>query len=303
MHDIRPVIRSRDHERAAEAGVSPGGRRNDLNADIGPHRHVRHLGQLVVGDLRRPDESVQHGLVQNHPQVGWFRPVENALPPRPGRRPGRPPLISREQVLACALQIVDRDGLTALTMRRLGTELGVDPMAVYRHVSGKSALYDGVVECVFAEVAIPPRGGDWAEDLEAIARALRTTLLTHPNAVPLLGTRPPTTPACFRIIEAAVTVLLDAGFSPQDAADGVDCTGRLVIGHVLAQTGLPPGGDVDGGEAEHRQTQQALTPAQSPGLAAVTRAGARHDPERLFELGMEGIRLTLASQLQHKPWQ
>jgi hypothetical protein len=73
--------------------------------------------------------------------------------------------------------------------------------------------------------------------------------------VPLLGTRPPTTPAGFRIIEAAVTVLLDAGFSPQDAADGVDCTGRPVIGHVLAQAGLPPGGDIDDGEAEHRQTQ------------------------------------------------
>jgi hypothetical protein len=55
--------------------------------------------------------------------------------------------------------------------------------------------------------------------------------------------------------------------SPQDAADSVDCTGRLVIGHVLAQAGLPPGGDVDGGEAEHRQTQQALIPAWPPSPA------------------------------------
>jgi len=61
--------------------------------------------------------------------------------------------------------------------------------------------------------------------------------------------------------------------------------------------GPPPGGDIDGGEAEHEQTQHALTPAQFPGLAAVTRAGVRHDPERLFELGMQGIQLTLASQL------
>jgi hypothetical protein len=108
-------------------------------------------------------------------------------------------------------------------------------------------------------------------------------------------------PAGFKIIEAAVTVLLDAGFSPQDAADGVDCTGRLVIGHVLAQADPPPGADTDGGEAQHEQAQQALPPAQFPGLAAVTRAGVRHDPERLFELGMQGIQLTLASQLQHTP--
>ena len=91
------------------------------------------------------------------------------------------------------------------------------------------------------------------------------------------------------------------GFSPQDAADGVDCTRRLVYRPRPGQAGLPPGGDIDGGEAEHQQTQQALTPAQFPGLAAVTRAGVRHDPDRLFELGMQGIRLTLASQLQRKP--
>jgi TetR/AcrR family transcriptional regulator, tetracycline repressor protein len=217
---------------------------------------------------------------------------------RSGRRPGRPPLLAREQVLACALGIVDRDGLTALTMRRLGTELGVDPMAVYRHVGGKSGLYDGVVEHVFAQVDLPPRRGDWPGDLAAIARALRTTLLAHPSALSLLGTRPPATPASFRIIEAAVTVLLDAGFSPQDAADGVDCTGRLVVGHVLAQAGPPPSGDTDGGEAEHEQTQHALPQTQFPGLAAVTRAGVRHDPERLFELGLQGIQFTLAAQLQ-----
>lgn len=188
----------------------------------------------------------------------------------------------------------------ALTMRRLGTELGVDPMAVFRHVNGKAGLYDGLVESVYAEVALPPRHGDWAEDLMAIAWAFRATLLSHPNVVPLLATRPPATPAGFRVIEAAVTVLLGGGFSPQDAADGVDCAARLVIGHVLAQAG-PSLDGVDGGEAEHVQTQAALSAEQFPGLAAVTRAGVRHDPERLFERGMQGVKRTLASQLQRLP--
>lgn len=220
---------------------------------------------------------------------------------RTARRPGRPPLITRDQVLAAALQIVDRDGLGALTMRRLGAELGVDPMAVYHHVSGKAALYDGLIERIFAEVEIPPRTGDWAEDFSALTRALRATLLAHPHAVPLLGTRPPVSPAGFRVIEAAVTVLLDAGYSPQDVADAVDCAGRLVIGHVLAEAGQPPVADIGGGEAEHRQAQQGLSTAQFPGLAAVTRAGVTHNPDRLFELALRGIQLTLATQLERTP--
>ena len=220
---------------------------------------------------------------------------------RPVRGPGRPPLISRGQVLACALEVADHDGLEAVTMRRLGAELGVDPMAVSRKLGGKSALYDGLVEHVLGEVAIPPRTGDWAADFTALARALRATLLAHPSTVPLLGTHPPVTPGSFEVIEAAVAVLLDAGFGAQDAADGVDCAARLVIGHVLAEAGQPPPGDTGDGDAQHQQAQQALPAAQFPGLAAITRAGIVHDPARLFDLALRGLLLALARQPKPTP--
>jgi TetR/AcrR family transcriptional regulator, tetracycline repressor protein len=227
----------------------------------------------------------------------------SAGPPvgRQVRGPGRPPLISREQVLACALEVADHDGLEAVTMRRLGAELGVDPMAVSRKLGGKSALYDGLVEHVLAEVAIPPRTGDWAGDFTALARALRATLLAHPHTVPLLGTHPPVTPGSFQIIEAAVAVLLDAGFGAQDAADGVDCAARLVIGHVLAEAGQPPAGDTDFGDAQHWQAQQALPAARFPGLAAITRAGVQHDPARLFDFALRGLLLALAREFEPMP--
>ena len=210
------------------------------------------------------------------------------------RRTGRPPLISRGAVLTKALQIVDADGLDALTMRRLGAELGVDPMAVYRHVSDKAALYDGLVESVYAAIEYPPRTGDWSADFPALIRALRTTLLAHPSVVPLLGTRPVNSPGGFRAMEAALTVLLDAGFSPQDAADAVDCAARLVVGHVLAEAGSPPVPDLGGGEAEHRQRQAELPAQEFPGLTAVNQAGVRHDAGRLFEKGLRGLTLELA---------
>ena len=205
------------------------------------------------------------------------------------RRRGRPARISREQILGAALAIVDDHGLERLTMRRLGADLGVDPMTIYHHVPDKAALFDGITERVVAEVEIPSPSGDWRDDLRAVTHAARAACLHHPNAVPLLGTRPPITQPAFALVEAITGILLRAGFSAEAAADGFDCVGRLVIGHVLAETGRPPGGEVSGGEEEHRQAQQTLPEGRYPSLAAVQRAGVRHDPDQLFELALDGL--------------
>jgi TetR/AcrR family transcriptional regulator, tetracycline repressor protein len=196
------------------------------------------------------------------------------------------------------LRIVDEHGLERLTMRRLGAELGLDPMAVYGHIPDKAALFDGLIESVLAEIEVPASTGDWVEDLRAVTRAARTTLLAHPHVVPLLGTRPPVTEPAFALVEAITTILLSAGFTEEQSADGYDCAGRLVVGHVLAEAGRPPGGDVDGGEEEHRRAQQTLSVTRFPALARVQHAGVRHDPNRLFELALDGLILTLSA---HRP--
>jgi TetR/AcrR family transcriptional regulator, tetracycline repressor protein len=212
-------------------------------------------------------------------------------------RPGRPPVLSRQRVLTSAMGIVDEHGLEGLTMRRLGATLGVDPMAIYHHVPDKAALFDGLVERVMASVELPPPTGRWPDDLRATARAVRRTLLAHPQAIPLLGTRPPTTEAAFDVFEAVAGILLRAGFTAQQAADGVDCAARTVIGHTLAEGGRSPGVVIDGGEAEHEEAQQSLPPDRYPGLSAIGRAGIQHDPDRLFELALDGLELVLLRQL------
>ena len=209
------------------------------------------------------------------------------------RRRGRPPRVSRDQILDSALRIVDGHGLERLTMRRLGAELGVDPMAIYGHIPDKAALFDGLIEYVLAEIGVPAPTGDWVTDLRAVARAARTTLLAHPHVVPLLGTRPPVTEPAFALVEAITSILLSAGFTEEQSADGFDCAGRLLVGHVLAEAGRPPGGDVGGGEEEHRRAQQTLPATRFPALARVQHAGVHHDSNRLFELALDGLILTL----------
>lgn len=167
-------------------------------------------------------------------------------------------------------------------------------MAVYGHVADKAALLDSLVELVLAEVEPPALTRAWAADLRAVARAARTTVLAHPHVVPLLGTRPPITQPAFALVEAITSILLAAGLREEQAADGFDCVGRLVIGHALAEAGRPPGGDVGGGEEEHRQAQETLPAERYPALARVQRAGVRHDPDRLFELALDGLVLALS---------
>src|SRR3989337_1069 len=92
--------------------------------------------------------------------------------------------LDRRRVLQAALGLADREGLDALTMRRLGNELGVDPMTVHHHVESKDRLLDGIAELLWEEVALPESSGDPAEALRGLARALRDLFRRHPPAAP-----------------------------------------------------------------------------------------------------------------------
>ena len=86
--------------------------------------------------------------------------------------------ITREVVLAAALEIIDRDGADGLSMRRLARALGRDPMILYRHAPNKAALLDGVAETVLAQLKVDSADRDWATQLRAVARRCTTGSVT-----------------------------------------------------------------------------------------------------------------------------
>lgn len=152
--------------------------------------------------------------------------VERGSPEKRGR-------LSRPLVLAAAVALVDRDGLAALTMRRLATDLGVEPMAIYRYTAGKEALVDGLVEAFFAEVNERLRtsageihsGRDaesagllWRAELRRIARAFAFVVHAHPEILSVVATRPLSLPVARRpapllqLTEHILAVLGRAGF-------------------------------------------------------------------------------------------
>jgi AcrR family transcriptional regulator len=147
--------------------------------------------------------------------------------------------ITREVVLAAALEIIDADGADGLSMRRLARALDRDPMILYRHTPNKAALLDGVAETVLAQLTVDPADPDWAAQLRTVARDYRRLALAHPRMVPLLVTRPLATPLALRPkgtlrpLEDILALLTRAGFSGPDALHIYRALFGFLHGHIL----------------------------------------------------------------------
>ena len=138
--------------------------------------------------------------------------------------------LSRERVLRAAIGLADRDGIEALSMRKLGQALGVDAMAMYRHVQSKDDLLDGVVEMIVGEIERPVVGDDWKAALRQQAMAARAVMLRHPWARRVLEERGTSGPAALAHIEAVLATLLGAGFSIEVAHHALHVLDSRIFG-------------------------------------------------------------------------
>jgi len=138
--------------------------------------------------------------------------------------------LTRERVLQAAVDLADRGGNEALSMRKLGQELGVDAMALYRHVRGKDDLLDGLVEVIVGQIERPTPGGDWKTSLRRRAMAARSVMLRHPWARRVLEERGTGGPACLAYIESVLTTLHDGGFSIELAHHALHVLSSRIFG-------------------------------------------------------------------------
>ncbi|MGW7198816.1 TetR/AcrR family transcriptional regulator [Streptomyces chryseus] len=169
-----------------------------------------------------------------------------------GRRAGdrgRYGRLSRERVLATALEVVDRDGLSGLSMRKLGAELGVEAMALYRYAPSKDALLDGLVEAFCQELhqdlerdPVPGSGpADWRGELRRVALATYRVALRHPHVVPLLATRLLSTPMArrplpvLRVDERVLALLHGAGRGEREAVEAHRRFTAWLLGYLLVE--------------------------------------------------------------------
>ena len=172
---------------------------------------------------------------------------------RTSRRP-----LDQQRILRAGVEFIDDHGLMALTMRRLGSHLGVEAMALYRYVPGRDQLLDGVVEVLMDELyretmlADPTRS--WPEYLQHLAHGVRRLALAHPKVFPLVATRPPSAPwlrpplRSLRWVEGFLAGLAHHGFSPESSVTVYRAFSTFLLGHLLLETAsLDAALDLDSG--------------------------------------------------------
>lgn len=196
--------------------------------------------------------------------------------------------LTRERILRAALDLVDREGLDAISMRRVGEELGVEAMSLYNHVANKAAILDGIFEAVLAEMPDVRPGSkraandSWQDMMRERGHALRAVLRAHPHCLPLFATRPAVTAASLAHLEAALAVLRGAGFSAADALRAFQVLLAFAVGHAIASY-APIASD------DSRPDYAGLSETEFPRVREMARLLPGRDIEEEFVFGLEGL--------------
>jgi AcrR family transcriptional regulator len=186
--------------------------------------------------------------------------------------------LTRERVMQTAVELADRAGLEALTMRNLAHELGVEAMSLYYHVTNKEAILDGITEAVMAEInaaVSPAPDGDWKHTLRSRILTAREVLLRHPWAPSLIGTRTEISLEAMRYFEGVLATLKEGGLSYDLAHHAMHALGSRALG--FTQELFEP----DDQNLADEQTSEmlALMADQFPHLVGMMMEIAHDDPE------------------------
>lgn len=198
--------------------------------------------------------------------------------------------LTRQQIVAAAIALVDREGLAALTMRKLAAELGVGPMTLYYHVPDKAGLEDLIFDAVMGEVDFTTDDPtlDVEERAVRLGHALRTALLAHPNTVPITLSRSARTPGQLGPVEAMLGILYDMGLGPTDAIVAVDVVGQYVFGTTLAYVNHLAA-EAQAPEAPETGGDTGIDPAQFPHLMRAIAESEYQGWDRMFDRGLRAL--------------
>ena len=205
--------------------------------------------------------------------------TDDASSPRRGRPPRGATRLTRESIIEATLEVVDADGIDAVSMRTVARTLGVDAKSLYNHVRGKDDLLDAVAEQLLGGLVFPAPTGDLRGDLRAIAYGFRQGALLHPAAAPLVLTRQLSSWEGLAPVEAVVSVLLRAGCPPDEAVHLLRTLAAMLIGTLLREVSAGPTFGVDDGIAARRE---ALERSGLPAIGEVGAHLARFDREAEF---------------------
>lgn len=170
------------------------------------------------------------------------------------------------------MQIADAEGLAAVSMRRLATELKVEAMSIYHHLANKDALLDGLVERIAGEILeesasiTTEPSDDWRDDVRARSLAARRVMMRHPWAPSLITSRRAIPVEIQAVFEAALAAMIRGGLSYRIAHRGMHALSSMILGFVNEPFSPPASGDSGGSEPAE---VDALSPEMIAAMADV----------------------------------
>ncbi|MEV6135046.1 TetR/AcrR family transcriptional regulator C-terminal domain-containing protein [Nocardia sp. NPDC051990] len=200
----------------------------------------------------------------------------------------RPRSLTSPAIAAAAVAVLDRDGLSGLTMRAVAKELRIATMGLYRYVADRDELELLVVDHLLADIDLtPPTAPDWRDRVATLLDRMRTTASAHPAAVPLIVRHRQSAPNSLRWIEAMLTVLTDAGFTGIGRVLAQRTLMAFLLGHLQNEHYGPLSG---AGTA----AMTRLAPADYPVLVETATDARDVNAETEFRLGIDIVLRGLA---------
>lgn len=203
--------------------------------------------------------------------------------------------LSRDQFVDAAIRILDSEGLDALSMRRLGQEVGSGATSLYWHIRNKDELLDLVLDRIIAEV-IPELtpGLGWREISVVGARALRQVLVRHRAIAPVIGERPTFGPGTLEAIEILLTAYVEAGFEPLEALMASQTVINWALGFAVFEGRDPLGSgatdeDRSAFMAEFRTFLATLPADRFPTTLRLLPEAPSLTPDLEFEYGLQRL--------------
>jgi AcrR family transcriptional regulator len=196
-------------------------------------------------------------------------------------------MLSRDRIIRAAVELIERKGGDALSMRALAAQLGVAVMSLYNHVPSKAALLDGVAEHIMGGMSVADDpGAHWTERGRALVRAFRKVAHDHPRSVTIVLTRNIDAPSGLRPVERALAIADDAGFDGETSVRIMRALLAYALGAQMREVGAAKMLDYLQVEDSARQLGQ-LDATEFPHVVALRQNLLRHDPETDFEFGLD----------------
>ena len=204
--------------------------------------------------------------------------------------PERRTQLTRDRVMAAAIELADRDGIESISMRKLAQELSVEAMSLYTHVRNKNGLLAGMADTVISQIPVSADGTDWKASLRQLALAARSVMLRHPWAPRTVEAQAAPGPAALQYVNTVLGILREGGFSIAQAHHALHILGSHLLG--FTQAIFDDSGDL---EPEAATALASALGASHPYVVemalAVTHGGTlgRCDDDAEFEFALDFI--------------